>query len=209
MTAVASPPSVQEGPRLGWYDSGKGGQGALTSMNDEVSRMFMPRKSIQRSNSSSSLGSNSSTSTVVAGSQNVHAVQSNTAESCTWSSKKKSSRLQVFQRGVPLDPLEERIPKLPRNLGIFFDLGNLDLHTIIETRQEITANDQAVRGSPDGVDPARWNQHGIAFGQIDAVTLFGLVAKERGVLRGRVAPVFIFLQMLVFRWDEEKSLFAF
>ncbi|KAF4285453.1 hypothetical protein KXX16_005094 [Aspergillus fumigatus] len=92
MTAVASPPSVQEGPRLGWYDSGKGGQGALTSMSDEVSRMFMPRKSIQRSNSSSSLGSNSSTSTVVAGSQNVHAVQSNTAESCTWSSKKKSSR---------------------------------------------------------------------------------------------------------------------
>ncbi|RHZ68283.1 putative cytoplasm to vacuole targeting Vps64 [Aspergillus thermomutatus] len=92
MTAVASPPSVQEGPRLGWYDSGKGGQGALTSMNDEVSRMFMPRKTIQRSNSSSSLGSNSSTSTVVAGSQNAHAVQSNNAESGTWSSKKKSSR---------------------------------------------------------------------------------------------------------------------
>ncbi|KAF7125937.1 hypothetical protein CNMCM5793_002296 [Aspergillus hiratsukae] len=92
MTAVASPPSVQEGPRLGWYDSGKGGQGALNSMNDEVSRMFMPRKTIQRSNSSSSLGSNSSTSTVVAGSQNAHAVQSNNAESGTWSSKKKSSR---------------------------------------------------------------------------------------------------------------------
>ncbi|KAF9886099.1 hypothetical protein FE257_012034 [Aspergillus nanangensis] len=38
MTAVASPPSVQSGPRLGWYSAGNGGQGALSSMNaDEVS----------------------------------------------------------------------------------------------------------------------------------------------------------------------------
>ncbi|EAW11541.1 putative cytoplasm to vacuole targeting Vps64 [Aspergillus clavatus NRRL 1] len=92
MTAVASPPSVQEGPRLGWYDSGKGGQGALSSMNDEVSRMFIPRKTIHRSNSSSSLGSNSSTSTVNAVPQNAHAVQSNNIESGTWSTKKKPSR---------------------------------------------------------------------------------------------------------------------
>ncbi|EFQ97483.1 vacuolar protein sorting-associated protein 64 [Nannizzia gypsea CBS 118893] len=63
MTAVASPPSVQSAPRLGWYPTGDGGQGALTSMSaDEVSRMLMPRKSVQRSNSSSSLSSNSSNS---------------------------------------------------------------------------------------------------------------------------------------------------
>ncbi|PLB45731.1 putative cytoplasm to vacuole targeting Vps64 [Aspergillus steynii IBT 23096] len=93
MTAVASPPSVQSGPRLGWYDSSNGGQGALSSMNaDEVSRMFMPRKTVQRSNSSSSLGSNSSTSTVTTNAQNTNAGQSTNPESATWSSKKKSSR---------------------------------------------------------------------------------------------------------------------
>ncbi|GMG50229.1 unnamed protein product [Aspergillus oryzae var. brunneus] len=93
MTAVASPPSVQSGPRLGWYESGNGGQGALSSMNgDEVSRMFMPRKTIQRSNSSSSLGSTTSTSTVTSTPQNTNAGQSHIPESATWSSKKKPSR---------------------------------------------------------------------------------------------------------------------
>ncbi|KAL4881016.1 hypothetical protein BJY04DRAFT_64074 [Aspergillus karnatakaensis] len=92
MTAVASPPSVQTGPRLGWYDTGNGGQGALSSMNaDEVSRMFMPRKTLHRSNSSSSIGSNSSTSTVIASPSSTDAAQPN-GESANWSTKKKSSR---------------------------------------------------------------------------------------------------------------------
>ncbi|KAL4872402.1 hypothetical protein BDV12DRAFT_162144 [Aspergillus spectabilis] len=91
MTAVASPPSVQTGPRLGWYDSGNGGQGALSSMNaDEVSRMFMPRKTLHRSNSSSSIGSNSSTSTIPASASSTDAAQPN-GDSANWSSKKKSS----------------------------------------------------------------------------------------------------------------------
>lgn len=90
MTAVASPPSVQSGPRLGWYSSSNGGQGALSSMDtNEVSRVFMPRKSTQRSNSSSSLNSNSSTSTVATNSQNSDSGQNSNIE---WSSKKKSSR---------------------------------------------------------------------------------------------------------------------
>ena len=96
MTAVASPPSVQSGPRLGWYSAGNGGQGALTSMSaDEVSRMFMPRKNLQRTNSSSSLASNSSsssTSTITAPPPHSNAGQGSNAESGTWSSKKKSSR---------------------------------------------------------------------------------------------------------------------
>ncbi|KXG48741.1 uncharacterized protein PGRI_026110 [Penicillium griseofulvum] len=96
MTAVASPPSVESGSRLGWYSSSNGGEGALSSVNaDDVSRMFMPRKHVQRSNSSSSLGSNSSTSstsTVAAPSQDTHAAQSSANESETWSSKKKYSK---------------------------------------------------------------------------------------------------------------------
>ncbi|KAJ5735126.1 uncharacterized protein N7483_000251 [Penicillium malachiteum] len=91
MTAVASPPSVQSGPRLGWYSTGKGGQGALSSMNDEVSRMFMQRKTVQRSNSSSSLGSNSSTSTVINNTQDPNASQNSNSDG-TWSSKKKPTR---------------------------------------------------------------------------------------------------------------------
>ncbi|KAJ5590959.1 hypothetical protein N7450_004931 [Penicillium hetheringtonii] len=93
MTAVASPPSVQSGSRLGWYSTGDGGQGALSSMNtDEVSRMLMPRKHIQRSNSSSSLGSSTSTNTVTSVSQDIHAGQASKSESGTWSSKPKSTR---------------------------------------------------------------------------------------------------------------------
>src|SRR3954469_21686718 len=92
MTAVASPPSVESGSRLGWYSSGNGGQGALSSVNaDDVSRMFMPRKHVQRSNSSSSIGSSSTTSTVSA-SQETHTAQSSEGESGTWSSKKKPAR---------------------------------------------------------------------------------------------------------------------
>lgn len=93
MTAVASPPSVQSGSRLGWYSSGNGGQDSLSSVNaDEVSRMFMPRKQVQRSNSSSSLGSNSSTTTVTSASQDTHAGQGSGTEAGTWSSKKKPVR---------------------------------------------------------------------------------------------------------------------
>ncbi|KKZ67760.1 hypothetical protein EMCG_06577 [[Emmonsia] crescens] len=90
MTAVASPPSVQSGPRLGWYPAVDGGQGALTpSSSDEGLRMFMPRKSVQRTNSSSSLNSNSSsTSTISANSQNSNASLASN-ESGTAPSKKK------------------------------------------------------------------------------------------------------------------------
>lgn len=52
----------------------------------------MPRKHIQRSNSSSSLGSSTSTSTVTSASQDIHAGQNSTSESGTWSSKPKSTR---------------------------------------------------------------------------------------------------------------------
>ncbi|KAH8762961.1 cytoplasm to vacuole targeting protein-like protein Vps64 [Hyaloscypha finlandica] len=61
MTAVANPPSFQQTSRSAW--SANVSQGGLNAMNaDEVARMFMPRKSAQRANSSSSISSNSSTS---------------------------------------------------------------------------------------------------------------------------------------------------
>lgn len=56
---------------------------------DEVPRVFMPRKSVQRSNSSSSLNSNSSSSTVAASPQNSNAGQNSNSELSTWSKPKK------------------------------------------------------------------------------------------------------------------------
>ncbi|KAJ5103772.1 hypothetical protein N7532_004301 [Penicillium argentinense] len=103
MTAVASPPSVQSGSRLGWYSTGNGGQGALSSMNsDEVSRMFMPRKHVQRSNSSSSLGSNSSTNTVTSNTQDTHAAQVSNSESGTWSKSKPTRKVWPNSKAEPV-----------------------------------------------------------------------------------------------------------
>jgi hypothetical protein len=98
MTAVASPPSFQQirGPQ--W---GSNAQGALTSMNpEEVARMFMPRKSAQRANSSSSLASNSSgsstgTATMAASTIQANAAATPVSDSGTWTSagpRKKPQR---------------------------------------------------------------------------------------------------------------------
>ncbi|KAH7037184.1 uncharacterized protein B0I36DRAFT_237689 [Microdochium trichocladiopsis] len=59
MTAVASPPTFSQHNRSGPWASLTGGH---TGAPDD--RMFMPRKSLQRNNSSSSISSTSSTSTV-------------------------------------------------------------------------------------------------------------------------------------------------
>ena len=54
MTAVASPPSLQVLPRLGWTGNDSQGMASMTA------EMFMPRKAPQRVNSSSSISSNGS-----------------------------------------------------------------------------------------------------------------------------------------------------
>ncbi|KAJ5944018.1 hypothetical protein N7516_004186 [Penicillium verrucosum] len=123
MTAVASPPSVESGSRLGWYSSSDGGEGALSSVNaDDVSRMFMPRKHVQRSNSSSSLGSNSSTSstsTVTAPSQDTHAAQNSASESENWSSSKKKHSKNIWpsSKSEPVSGVtnarSQAVPALP------------------------------------------------------------------------------------------------
>ncbi|KAF1809912.1 hypothetical protein P152DRAFT_476045 [Eremomyces bilateralis CBS 781.70] len=65
MTAVAPPPNFQPIPRAGW-SSANGGSNGLNAMSaDEVSRMLMPRKSAQRSNSTSSITSSASSSSTV------------------------------------------------------------------------------------------------------------------------------------------------
>ncbi|KAI1408236.1 hypothetical protein F5Y13DRAFT_112416 [Hypoxylon sp. FL1857] len=62
MTAVASPPTFTQHNRPAWSING-GHAGQINPMNpDELNRMFMPRKNLQRNNSSSSISSTSSVS---------------------------------------------------------------------------------------------------------------------------------------------------
>ncbi|KAI0848479.1 hypothetical protein F5Y00DRAFT_238432 [Daldinia vernicosa] len=62
MTAVASPPTFAQHTRPAWSING-GHAGQINSMNpDELNRMLLPRKNLQRNNSSSSISSNSSVS---------------------------------------------------------------------------------------------------------------------------------------------------
>ncbi|KAI8627909.1 hypothetical protein F5Y19DRAFT_158757 [Xylariaceae sp. FL1651] len=63
MTAVASPPTFPQHNRPDWGMNGmNGGHGGQIMNSDELNRMLMPRKSLQRNNSSSSISSTSSTS---------------------------------------------------------------------------------------------------------------------------------------------------
>ncbi|ESZ89887.1 hypothetical protein SBOR_9723 [Sclerotinia borealis F-4128] len=104
MTAVANPPSFPQINRSAWGSSVN--QGGMNAMNaDEVARMFMPRKSAQRANSSSSitsLSSNSSTSSTSTISQQAPQTNgvptSSSNESNNWgpaaAARKKVPRVQ-------------------------------------------------------------------------------------------------------------------
>ncbi|KAI9791327.1 MAG: hypothetical protein M1833_001552 [Piccolia ochrophora] len=94
MTAVAPPPSFQPLSRATW-NTGNGTPGNLNSMSsEEVSRMFMPRKSAQRSNSSSSVASSASgTSTITQSSAIPNGNPLPTGGDLSgWSSRKKPAR---------------------------------------------------------------------------------------------------------------------
>lgn len=115
MTAVASPPSLQPLPRIGW-NSGGSGQGGLNSIStDEVSRMFMPRKSAQRSNSSSTITSSSSgTPTITATSSQVNGGPSlANGELGGWASRKKPAKgLWPSSKAEPVSGITPARPQL-------------------------------------------------------------------------------------------------
>ncbi|OLN96605.1 Uncharacterized protein C3H7.13 [Colletotrichum chlorophyti] len=96
MTAVASPPSFQQLNRPAWNVNG--GQ-SLNSMNPEdVRGMFMPRKTLQRTNSSSSVSStssNSSTTTVATNGSQVNGTPASTnSDMSSWSGTASRKRPQ-------------------------------------------------------------------------------------------------------------------
>lgn len=92
MTAVAPAPNFQNIPRQGWSGSNGAANGA-TPMGDDYRQMFMqPRKGIQRANSSSSLNSNASSSTIAAPSQTNGIGQASNGDASTWAARKKAPR---------------------------------------------------------------------------------------------------------------------
>ncbi|KAI0475849.1 hypothetical protein GGR56DRAFT_639912 [Xylariaceae sp. FL0804] len=88
MTAIASPPSFSQHNRPAWGMNVMNGGHAGQVMNpDELSRMFMPRKSLQRNNSSSSISSASSassTSTVASNGQQNGAPMAASGDPGSW-----------------------------------------------------------------------------------------------------------------------------
>ncbi|KAM0277473.1 hypothetical protein ACHAQH_005751 [Verticillium albo-atrum] len=120
MTAVANPPSFQQINRSAWNINGSQN---LNSMNpDDVRGMFMPRKPMQRSNSSSSISSTSSASstTTVAtnGSQSNGAPSSTNSDMSSWSSTGSRKRPQPktpWPPGKSENPVE--LGRMPAGRG--------------------------------------------------------------------------------------------
>ncbi|KAF2867256.1 hypothetical protein BDV95DRAFT_631356 [Massariosphaeria phaeospora] len=92
MTAVAPPPNFQNISRQGWSGANGVPNGPMGS--EDLNRMFMPRKSAQRSNSSSSLSSQASNgSTISTSSSQANGVGPSPAgDGSTWAARKKAPR---------------------------------------------------------------------------------------------------------------------
>lgn len=119
MTAVASPPSLQ--PRLGW-NSGSGVSGALDSMSADDVRMFMPRKSVQRTNSSSSIASSTSSSSTISSStvQNTGVATAN-GDGPQWATKKKPAR--GIWPASKAEPVSGVVPARPQPISAVKSVG--------------------------------------------------------------------------------------
>lgn len=111
MTAVANPPSFQQLNRSGWNIDGS--QNLNSMNNDDVRGIFMPRKHMQRSNSSSSISSTSSassTTTVSTNSSQPNGTPASTnSDMSTWSSSGPRKRPQPkapWPAGKPEGPVE-------------------------------------------------------------------------------------------------------
>jgi hypothetical protein len=128
MTAVASPPTFNNISRPGW---GINGGQSLNAMNpDEGRGMFMPRKTIQRTNSSSSISSNSSTgssSTLV--STNGSTTGSTAGELNGWSTAQPRNRPQQT-KAWPAGKQE----------------GQVDFNRVAAARQQISGGQNGATG---------------------------------------------------------------
>ena len=120
MTAVASPPTLQPLPR--WHSADER-EGLDSITPEEVTRMFMPRKSAQRTNSSSSMTSNVSTPSTSASSTSTaqsSAPQTNGNDTAIsngdqggWGPRKKATRgLWPSSKAEPVSGLTTARPQV-------------------------------------------------------------------------------------------------
>ncbi|KAI9760334.1 MAG: subunit of TIM23 translocase complex [Chaenotheca gracillima] len=118
MTAVAAPPSFQPISRSSWGPD-SGDQAGLNSMStEEVTRMFMPRKTAQRTNSSSSLASAASESSTSTVTSQPNGIPPSAAGDLNWASRKKPSRgLWPSSKGEPTAGLSNARPHPIATMG--------------------------------------------------------------------------------------------
>ncbi|KAK3363254.1 hypothetical protein B0T25DRAFT_34066 [Lasiosphaeria hispida] len=163
MTAVASPPSFSTLNRPGWINGGQ----ALNSMNADDLRganMFGTRKTIQRTNSSSSVSStssNSSTTTVTANAQTNGNSMPAAGDLSAWSSTAPRKRpqpkvqwpsgkpegAQEFSRPTPVRP--------PAANGVNGASVTHQPQSILTQQNQIMSQNGISRPSTDGMGPGR------------------------------------------------------
>ncbi|KAF2738446.1 hypothetical protein EJ04DRAFT_52738 [Polyplosphaeria fusca] len=110
MTAVAPPPNFQNISRQGW----NGSNGVPNGATADDFRMYMPRKSAQRSNSSSSLASTASSSSVLStSSSQANGVATAPApDGSTWAARKKPPRaLWPASKAEPISAITNARPQ--------------------------------------------------------------------------------------------------
>ncbi|KAL2258557.1 hypothetical protein VTK26DRAFT_8088 [Humicola hyalothermophila] len=161
MTAVANPPSFANINRPGWINGGQ----TLGSINSDDVRginMFAPRKTLQRTNSSSSVSStasNSSTSTVTSNnsSQQNGIPMSATGDTNGWSRKRPTAKAQ-WSNGK-----SEPSADVSRNASLRAPLANgIGTASVLHQHQSILASQNQMAGQGalarpgmDGMTPTR------------------------------------------------------
>ncbi|KAF2090420.1 hypothetical protein K490DRAFT_72021 [Saccharata proteae CBS 121410] len=110
MTAVAPPLNFQPSARLGWSAPNAAPNGITSNSADDV-RMFMPRKSAQRTNSSSSVASVSSNSTITAPPPQLNGTAGPSPDA-SWAARKKPARgLWPTSKAEPISGISTARPQ--------------------------------------------------------------------------------------------------
>ncbi|KAI0393024.1 hypothetical protein F5Y17DRAFT_459249 [Xylariaceae sp. FL0594] len=171
MTAVASPPTFTQHNRPTWGMNGvNGNHNGQIVTTENLNRMLMPRKSLQRNNSSSSVSSTSSTSSAASTSTiAASASQSNGAPAPSsddmnaWSTGGTAAQRKRPQAKAPWPPTKpepqpdySRMPPGSRQQLINGLNGSGPLHAappIVPSQGQMTAQQQVARPVADSVPP--------------------------------------------------------
>ena len=113
-----------------------------------------------------------------------------------------------FSRGQPVNNFKGREPVLRWILKPALQLKDPQLQLDVERVQEVSSEDDGVNRGVDGVDPARWDEQGLARLQLQLVAFVHHVAEECLRLAAQPGPTFIQGKIAGGWTDQEKLLLA-